>query len=180
MRKKILFVVVAIVGIISFSLLLSYTTKKERPPLIEKVEDIPLLQAKGIRILGWNKEGEKSWRLEADFAEQFTNKVILNKVKIEFLNNEQLASRVEADIAIMDSSTSNLSLKDNIKLVSYVDKAELSTSKLNWIASEKKLYTKEKVILRRGDFVMEGQGLTANPDLTRVEIKEATTFIKVK
>jgi len=181
LRKKTLFVLVLIViGIISFSLLLSYKTKKEEYLSIERTENIPLLQAEGVRITGWNKKGEKSWHLKADSAKQFSEEIILNKVRIEFLNNEQLASRGEADIAVMDSSTSNLSLKENIKLISYVDKAELSTSELKWIASERKLYTEEKVVLRRGNFVMEGQGLTANPDLTRVEIKEATTFIKVK
>ncbi|MEA1964315.1 MAG: LPS export ABC transporter periplasmic protein LptC [Candidatus Aerophobetes bacterium] len=181
MRKKNLFVLVAIIiGIISFSLLSSYKTKKEKYPLVVRKENIPLLQAEGLRITGWSTEGEKIWQLKADSAKQFTEKTILNKVGIEFLNNGQLASRGEADIAIMDSSTSNVSLKENIKLISYVDKTELSTSELKWIVSEKKVYTKEKVVLRRGDFVMEGKGLTANPDLTRVEIKEATTFIKVK
>jgi len=181
LRKKTLFVLLPmVIGIISFSLLLSYRAKKEKYPSTERIENIPLLQAEGVKITGWNKEGEKSWHLKADSVKQFTDKIILNKVRIEFLNNEQPASRGEADIAIMDSSTSNLLLKENIKLISYVDKVELSTSELEWTASEKNLYTKEKVVLKRGDFVMEGRGLTANPDLSRIEIKEATTFIRVK
>ncbi|GAI58332.1 unnamed protein product, partial [marine sediment metagenome] len=85
------------------------------------------------------------------------------------------ASKGVAQKVTMDTRTSNLVLKGDVKFVSYVDGAELFTSELEWIASEKKLQTEKKVFLKKENLFIEGWGLVANSDLSQIEIKNNPT-----
>ena len=44
-----------------------YSAKEDR----EK-EEIPLLDLEGVNLVGWSKEGEKSWEVKADSGVQFS------------------------------------------------------------------------------------------------------------
>jgi len=152
-------------------LLLSGCEEKKREPSAKEKEEHLLLEAQGVSLVGWDEEGRKSWELQADSGRQFVNRMILTRVKVKLLEEGKLASGGEASKVVVDIGTSNLLFEGKVKLISYVNEAELFTSNLEWIASEKKLRTEEKVIFERGDLITEGWGLIADPELGQIEIK---------
>lgn len=151
--------------------LLSGCEEKKREPSAKEKEEPLLLEAQGVNLVGWDEEGRKSWELQADSGRQFVNRMILTRVKVKLLEEGKLASGGEAGKVVVDIRTSNLLFEGKVKLISYVNEAELFTSNLEWIALEKKLFTEERVLFERGDLITEGWGLIADPELGQIEIK---------
>lgn len=147
-----------------------YSAKEDR-----KEEEVPLLDLEGVNLIGWNKEGEKSWEVKADSGMQFSDRMILKEVEFYFLEKGEFVSKGETKEAIIDNRNSNLILRGEIRLVSYLDGTQLFTSEMEWETSERKLQTNEKVIIKRKNIIVEGWGLIANPDLSQVEIKSKAT-----
>lgn len=167
-KGKTFFLAILIFAVLS---LLSGCEEKKREPSAKEKEEPLLLEAQGVSLVGWDEEGRKSWELQADSGRQFVNRMILTRVKVKLLEEGKLASGGEAGKVVVDIGTSNLLFEGKVKLISYVNEAELFTSNLEWIASEKKLRTEERVIFERGDLITEGWGLIADPELGQIEIK---------
>ena len=167
-KGKTFFLAILIFAVLS---LLSGCGEKKREPSAKEKEEPLLLEAQGVSLVGYDEEGRKSWELQADSGRQFVNRMILAHVKVKLLEEGKLASGGEASKVVVDIRTSNLLFEGKVKLISYVNEAELFTSNLEWIASEKKLRTEEKVIFERGDLITEGWGLIADPELGQIEIK---------
>jgi LPS export ABC transporter protein LptC len=176
-KEKIVLLVILMTTLLL--LLSGCEEKKEREPSGKEKEQPLLLEVQGVKLVGWDEEGRKSWELQADSGKQFINKMILTKVKIKLLEEGKLASGGEADRVVVEIDTSNLLFEGKVKLISYVDGAELLSSNLEWIASEKKLLTEERVVFKRGDLITEGWGLVADPELEQIEIKrEVVTRVR--
>ena len=167
-KGKTFFLAILIFAVLS---LLSGCEEKKREPSAKEKEEPLLLEAQGVSLVGWDEEGRKSWELQADSGRQFVNRMILTRVKVKLLEEGKLASGGEAGKVVVDIRTSNLLFEGKVRLISYVNEAELFTSNLEWIASEKKLRTEERVIFERGDLITEGWGLIADPELGQIEIK---------
>ena len=168
-KGKIVFLVILMVAL--FLLLSGCEEKKKREPSGKEKEEPLLLEVQGVNLVGWDEEGRKSWELQADSGKQFVNQMILTQVKIKLLEKGKLASGGEADRVVVEIRTSNLLFEGKVKLISYIDGAELLSSNLEWIASENKLLTEERVVFKRGDLITEGWGLVADPELSQIEIK---------
>ena len=168
-KRKIVFLLILMIAFLS--LLSGCEEKKKTEPSGEEKEEPLLLEVQGVNLVGWDEEGRKSWELQADSGKQFVNQMILTQVKITLLEKGKLASGGEADRVVVEIRTSNLLFEGKVKLISYIDGAELLSSNLEWMASEKKLLTEERVIFKRGNFITEGWGLVADPELSHVEIK---------
>ncbi len=168
-KRKIVFLLILMIAFLS--LLSGCEEKKKREPSGEEKEEPLLLEVQGVNLVGWDEEGRKSWELQADSGKQFVNQMILTQVKITLLEKGKLASGGEADRVVVEIRTSNLLFEGKVKLISYIDGAELLSSNLEWMASEKKLLTEERVIFKRGNFITEGWGLVADPELSHIEIK---------
>lgn len=168
-KGKIVFLVILMVAL--FLLLSGCEEKKKREPSGKEKEEPLLLEVQGVHLVGWDEEGRKSWELQADSGKQFVNQMILTQVKIKLLEKGKLASGGEADRVVVEIRTSNLLFEGKVKLISYIDGAELLSSNLEWIASENKLLTEERVVFKRGNLITEGWGLVADPELGQIEIK---------
>jgi LPS export ABC transporter protein LptC len=174
MRKKNLWVL-GVFMMAALTLLVGCKREDGRYSLRTTVKETPLLEAQGVNLVGWDEKGRKSWELQANSGVQFTQRMSLSQVKLNLLEDGRPASEGVAERVTMDTHTSNLVLKGDVKFVSYADGAELFTSELEWIASEKKLRTEEKVFLKRENLFIEGWGLVANSDLSQIEIKHSPT-----
>lgn len=178
-RRLIILILVAVSVAILF---LIYWQKEKEASFAgkdEEKEESPLLSVKGVSLVGWNEDGEKSWKVEADSGVQFSDRMVLKEVKFYLLDKGEFVSRGEAREVIIDGN-SNLFFKEGIVLVSYLSGTQLFTSKMKWITSERRLETEEKVVIKRENIIVEGLGLTANPDLSQIEIKSraVTKFIE--
>ncbi|MFQ6067512.1 MAG: LPS export ABC transporter periplasmic protein LptC [bacterium] len=161
--------------IASLALLVGCKREDNRYPLETTAKETPLLEAQGVNLVGWDEKGRESWQLQANSGEQFPHQMSLSQVKLNLLENGRPASEGVAQRVTMDNRTLNLVLKGDVKFVSYLDGAELFTSELEWIASEKKLQTEKKVLIKRGNLFIEGWGMVASPDLSQMEIKNNPT-----
>ncbi len=180
-RRNILIILVLVAVCVVILLPMSWQKEKEVSSTgrDEEKQEVPLLSAKGVSLIGWNEDGEKSWKVEADSGVQFSDRMVLKEVTFYLLDGGEFVSKGETREVIIDRN-SNLILRKDIVLVSYLDGTELFTSEMEWITSERKLETAEKFIMRRKNIIVEGLGLTANPDLSQVEIKSraVTRFIE--
>lgn len=177
--KKFLWIIIGIIGIILLFLFLGYKGREGKYFTSEEKKDFPLVRIEGINFTEWNEKGEKIWIVWAESGEEFKQKMIFNKVKVILLEENVPASEVEAGRVSVDLRTSNLIMEGGIKIFSHLDGAELSTSTLEWKASEKKLLTEDKITFKRGDLITEGKGLVADTNLSQVIIKsEIITRLK--
>jgi len=177
--KKFLWIIIGVIGIIAILLFLGYKGKGGKYFSSKEKKDLPLIRIEGINFTEWNEKGEKVWTVRAESGEEFKQKMIFNKVKIIFLEENAPTSEGEAGRIIVDLRTSNLTMEEGIKISSYLDGAELSTPTLEWKASEKKLLTEDKITFKRGDLITEGKGLIADTNLSQVIIKsEIITRLK--
>ena len=168
-KRKIVFLLILMIALL---LLLSGCEEKTKSEPSGKEKEEPLLlEVQGVNLVGWDEEGRKSWELQADSGKQFVNQMILSQVNITLFEKGKLASGGEADRVVVEIRTSNLLFEGKVKLISYIDGAELLSSNLEWMASEKKLLTEERVVFKRGNFITEGWGLVADPELSDIEIK---------
>ena len=171
-RKKRLIILVLVAVSVAILFLIYWQEEKEVSSTgkDEEKEEVPLLSVKGVSLVGWNEDGEKSWKVEADSGVQFSDRMVLKEVKFYLLDRGEFVSKGETKEVTIDGN-SNLILKGGIVLVSYLDGTQLLTSEMEWITSERKLETEEKVVIKRKNIIVEGVGLVANPDLSQIEIK---------
>ena len=173
----VVFLAISLIGFVFLFFVLQ--TEKENILPVQSLEELPLLEARGVRFIGWDEWGRKSWSLKAEEAVQFSQRIILKKVKVDLFEEGEPASEGTADEVIVEDPTSDLYLKGNVHIVSYRDGAELKTSELRWDGSQKRLYTEERVMIKKGSLVIQGKGLIGNPDLSLIIIKnQVTTYFK--
>lgn len=181
-RKLTFFLTVLGAGVtimgVSF-LLFSWQNRPERYSVIKESPQLPLMEVKEVKFIEWDNQGEKLWDLEADEAVQFPQQIILKNAKLKLFEEGKPVSKGTAKQVIIESPAPNLKLKGDIHIISYKDKAELKTSELRWDSFEKKLYSEEKVTIRKGGLIIKGKGLVGKPDLSSIIIKnQVTTYIE--
>ena len=175
-RKRVIILVLGVVAAIALLFFINWERKKEVYPLkLKEGDEVFLSQAQEVNLVGWNKEGEKSWKLKADSGAQFSDRTVLSGVTLYLLEKEEPVSGVEAKELTIDNRSFDLFFKGDVKVISYVDGAELLTPELEWIASEKKLQAQDKVTIKRKNLIIEGWGFVANPDLSQIEIEREIT-----
>ncbi len=169
-----------LVLIITLSFLLAGCEGEEiENPFQESSQITPLMEAQGVNFVEWDNLGRKNWELEADSAIQFPQRVVLKNAKVKLFEKGKPASEGEADQIIVDNLTSDLELKGKVKIISYLDGAQLTTSELRWVAKEEKFFTEKKVTIKKDNLVIKGKGLIGNVNLTSIIIKEqATTYLQ--
>ncbi len=97
--------------------------------------------------------------------------------RIEFYENGRPVSRVTAKNAKIDLNTRDTVMNGNVVVNSKKEGALLKTEKLSYLSESNKIHTTERVTIYRKDAVIKGDELTANPDLSNVEIKNQETQI---
>jgi len=174
--KVLMFLVLAVV--LSF-LLAGCERKGIRNPFQKSPQPHPLMEAQGVNFVEWDSSGRKSWQLKADSATRFPQRTVLKNVRVKLFEKGRPVSEGEANQVVMNNLTSDLDLKGKVKIISYLDGAQLTTSELKWVASKKKLFTEKKVTIKKDNLVIQGKGLIGNLNLTSIIIKEqVTTYLQ--
>ena len=85
-RKKglIILVLVAVSVAILFPIYWQEEKEVSSTGKDEEKEEVPLLSVKGVSLVGWNEDGEKSWKVEADSGVQFSDRMLLKEFSIFF------------------------------------------------------------------------------------------------
>ena len=175
MRKKSFQILATLAGfffILVVIFLIFFWNRGYKGPSFEReIPEVPVIDITGVEFTQLDDEGQKLWILFASEAVEFEKRTVLKNTRVRLFKDGQPVSEGRADSIVVENSTSNLYLKGDIHIVSYRDGAELRTSELQWNNMEKKLRTESEVIIKRKGFVIEGEGLICNPDLSLIIIK---------
>jgi LPS export ABC transporter protein LptC len=119
-----------------------------------------------------SREGNrKIWVLQADKVEynEKTQITRAEEVKVEFYNDrEQLVLTLKAIGAVANVKEKSLKFEGAVNATT-PDGDELYVRELKWDGNEKKLIGKRTVRLVRKGVVMEGENMTADPELMQLE-----------
>lgn len=120
------------------------------------------------------REGDTRWVLQADSASVFRSRkrVETEAVTIDFFDGDEHVSKLTADKGVLMQATDDLEARGNVRVVAE-DGAILMTEILFWDHQRARIYTEEPVEIHRGEDVLAGVGMEADPGLTRVELKRS-------
>jgi LPS export ABC transporter protein LptC len=140
----------------------------DRPPSRSPSEGMKGIQLTNIRI------GDTRWVLHADSASVFREKkrVEAQDVEIDFFEEDEHVSTLTADTGILQQVTDDLEARGNV-IVESREGGILKTEVLYWDHQNALIHTDQYVEITKGDNVLTGVGLEADPGLDRIDIKEA-------
>lgn len=118
-----------------------------------------------------NVRNECKWKVVASSATLNEKTAVMRffSPRLKFFENGKTASVITADTGTIKLENRNSVLTGNVRVDSKKENSILETSRLSH--REGKIFTNEKVVIRRKDAVIRGSEMTANPDLTNIEIK---------
>lgn len=126
---------------------------------------------RGVNLRNF-QEGDTRWVLRADSASVFRDRkrVETERVTIDFLDGDRHVSTLTADRGVLLQSTDDLEARGNVKVVAE-DGAVLRTEVLFWDHQGARIHTEEPVEITRGNDVIRGIGMEADPGLDQVDLK---------
>jgi len=131
----------------------------------QTVEDFALKETHGDK---------KIWLLRAEKALSYEEKhtIWIYDVNLDFFDeNGLISSTLTSDSGIVFSQTNNMRALGNVVVVSK-DGDRLETETLDWLNTERKIYTKDLVKVIQEKSVMTGIGLESDPNLEHIKIKK--------
>jgi len=113
------------------------------------------------------------WVLQADSASVFRAKkrVEAQPVEINFFEDDRHVSTLTADRGILMQSTDDLEARGHVRVVTE-EGTVLVTDVLYWDHQRSLIHTDRFVRIEKGDDVLTGVGMEADPGLDRIDIKE--------
>ncbi|MCK5583612.1 MAG: LPS export ABC transporter periplasmic protein LptC [Elusimicrobiales bacterium] len=135
----------------------------------------------GIKIAE-SESNQYQWDLNSKKARLNEKKGTMTFLKpnLRFYKDNKIASTIMADKGELNLNTRDTVLTDNVVVNSKNEDSLLKTKKLLFSAAKKKIWTQEKVTIYRENAIVTGVGLTANPDLSEIEIRNQETQLAVK
>ncbi|MCK4935605.1 MAG: LPS export ABC transporter periplasmic protein LptC [Elusimicrobiales bacterium] len=135
----------------------------------------------GIKIAE-SESNQYQWDLNSKKAGLNEKKGTMTFVNpdLKFYKENKVASIITADKGELNLNTRDTVLTNNVIVNSKNEDSVLKTKKLLFSAAKKKIWTEEKVTVYRQNTIVTGVGLTANPDLSEIEIRNQETQLKTK
>ena len=126
----------------------------------------------GVNLRNFH-EGDTAWVLRADSASVFRDRkrVETERVTIDFLDGDRHVSTLTADRGVLLQTTDDLEAHGHVKVVAD-DGAVLQTEVLFWDHQRSRIHTDAPVRITRGDDVITGVGMEADPGLDQVDLKK--------
>jgi LPS export ABC transporter protein LptC len=146
---------------------------QETGPAIEEPSRAPNEGMRGITMQNI-RVGDTRWVLSADSASVFREKkrVEAQPVEINFFEEDRHVSVLTADLGILLQATDDLEARGNVTVVTD-EGTVLKTEVLFWDHQRSLIYTDEFVRIEKGEDVLTGVGMEADPGLNRIDIKES-------
>ncbi len=130
--------------------------------------------AEGVRIWQTDK-GRRLWELMADSLEQAGDTVRVKGVRLTFYDRHgKTQSVLTSDSGRYYQSSEDMAAFGRVE-VNAQDGSYLSTASLFYSKEKEEIFTEARVYIRTKDKEVWGKGLTSDPGLTRIEIKEEVT-----
>jgi LPS export ABC transporter protein LptC len=162
---------------ICLPLLISSCSKNEDTSPTTETESL----ISGITIAE-SESNQYQWDLKSKKAKLNEKKgsMIFVKPNLKFYKDNKVVSTITAEKGELNLNTRDTVLTNNVIVNSKTEGSLLKTKKLLFSAAKKKIWTEEKVTVYRQNTIVTGKGLTANPDLSEIEIRNQETQLKTK
>ena len=103
-----------------------------------------------------------------------------NGIFIEFFEDGVIAATLKANSGYYNREEDKYTALGNVVVENFKEKNKLNTEELNWTPKDEKIYTDKFVTIESETEILNGEGLTANQDLTSYEVLKPTGFVKYK
>jgi len=163
-RAKLLLLlsIVVIAGVIAFTL---WNNLKEKR-VVEENEKLPQVSTGGadVRVekihFVEDKEGRKTWELEAKVAQQYQGEdlLVVEQVKVTFYAKDGRTFTISGNQARVRQNSKDMELSGDVLLTSS-DGYQLKTQKLTYNHAEKKVTTSDPVEIDGELFRLVGRGM---------------------
>jgi len=125
------------------------------------------------------KGGEQRWTLIASVAYYYESRqTTVENPDITIFQDGKIAMTVIGDAGEIDQNNNNLKVIGNVKCV--CTDGTIYTDELHWKDREEKIFAPNKVKIVRGDSVMFGEEMEADPELESVTLKKVNFSIYPK
>jgi len=147
---------------------------ESRTFLPSRSRETPKLEIENFRLIQTTGD-KKQWELEAARAIEYEENVEIEikDTKIKFFKDNKPVLTLKADEGTIDLMTKNIKIAGNVDAVSS-DGLKLKTESLRWLSSDEKLVTDDHIFLTRAGMKIEGEGLEADMELGKLQIKKST------
>ena len=139
-------------------------------------KNLPIGIAKNVNLIHTDS-GKIKTRLITPLMNDFSNRKnhpyteFPNGLKITTYDNNGDSVVLKADYAINFSKTNISEASSNVSIVNYADNSTLKTSQLFWDANVHYIYTEKEFVLITKTDTINGKGIDANEDLTKINMK---------
>ena len=119
------------------------------------------------------REGSKVWSISADHALVFNDadRIEMMDLRVDFFDEDgEVRSTLTANEGVLARRTNDMEVTDNV-VVYAADGTILTTDKLTWNERKGKVESDRPVRVTKGDDVMTGVGVEADPDLKNIKVK---------
>ncbi len=119
------------------------------------------------------REGSKVWSISADHALDFidADRIEMMDLRVDFFDDDgEVRSTLTANEGVLARRTNDMEVTDDV-VVYAVDGTILTTDKLTWNERTGKVETDRPIRVTKGDDVMTGVGMEADPDLRNIKVK---------
>ncbi len=119
------------------------------------------------------REGSKVWSISADHALVFidADRIEMMDLRVDFFDDDgEVRSTLTANEGVLARRTNDMEVTDNVVIYA-ADGTILTTDKLTWNERKGKVESDRPVRVTKGDDVMTGVGVEADPDLKNIKVK---------
>ena len=146
-------------------------------PSVNVGEDQVAEQVKSFSIAGFSDLGNKTWEMEGNSANIFSDIIDLTDINADSYG-DQVKVNLKADEGTLDRTTNGVELRKNVIIVTD-EGTTLTTEVLNWDAAKELVSTDEYVFIQRKDMDISGTGASARPDLKTAQLnKDVSVDVK--
>jgi LPS export ABC transporter protein LptC len=131
-----------------------------------------LMSMEGFRFVE-TENGKVAWRMTADNADLYDSKEAqLKNIEITFIAPDSREARLLGEAATLDTVTGDASIRRGVRDVRIVTSEGylLTTNSLFWRAGQRIVRTADPFKLLGSELYLEGQGLSGNADMRRIEV----------
>lgn len=132
----------------------------------------------GLRVAE-RETSDPKWSLESQAArlDEKTGILAFSSPRITFFEAGGTASVITAGEGELDMATQDARLEKGVRVDSKTEGMTLVTETLRFSPGEDKILTEDEVFITRGRTRIKGRGFRANPDLSRIELKQQETVL---
>jgi len=188
MKNKKIFIIVAIILIISLILFYNYykpTPEETMSPeeAIEQVQDDIVVDEPPVRIgqgqMIGIKDEKKEWLIEANtisIAEDRQSTLFENIKQMIIYKDEEPHLTISAEKSMANMQSKDMELSGNV-VISNEDGDSLRGKKVFWHSEEQRITSADQVELQVDDYYIIAGGLSTNMEMTKLEFTNRVTVI---